>query len=254
MLRLDLRWRRVLLWLLVIWVCLSFFAIGEVAYYVLPSHTSRWGGLRRVVLEADAGYSQVSMGGVPPFTEKLNFSAEGTSGNVRFNDFFSVWEGQANPMDFPSDPSDDSRETVRTISVGDYHVRVVLSHDVSSPDSAETAKALAESRRRALEPAIRRYLVKPARIPSLRLIRNDLKNLIDYTSGPVPTPFESYLVPIYFSVSIGRIPSFLFGLVVLVVPFGDWSVYGSIAVLAAVLVGSAVLTEIKWRRGKRDQR
>ena len=248
----DPRVRRGLVWALVMWICLSLPAFREVAYYLLPSHTSRWSGLRQVVLEANASYTQVSQGGMPAGTQVLNFGAEGSSGEVRFEDMFSVWEGQPDTMGLPSLPSDDSLRTVRTVSVGAYHVRVGLSYVTNSSDMHEPAKAMAESRWRVLEPAIRSYLERPRRTPGLRLMRNDFENLIGYTSPPASEPLEAYLLPIYLAMSIGRIPSLLFGLVILVVPFGTWPVYGSLGALAATLAGSVVLTEVKWRRSRRD--
>jgi len=131
-------------------------------------------------------------------------------------------------------------------------VRVGLSHVTNSSDMHESTKAMAESRWRVLEPAIRSYLERPRRTPGLRLIRNDFEKLIGYTSPPASQPLETYLFPTYLAMSIGRIPSLLFGLVILVVPFGTWPVYGSLAVLAATLAGSVVVTEVEWRRSRRD--
>jgi len=246
----DLRVQRSLVWALVMWICVSLPAFNEVAYSLVPSHTSRWSGLRQVVLEANAGYTGVSLGGTPSRTKVLNFRAEGNSGQARFFDWFSVWEGEPDAMGLPSLPYDDSLVTAKQITVGAYHVRVVLEHVPDSPDLTKDAMAMAESRWRVLEPAIRRYLERPRRTPGLRLIRNDLAILAGMTSVPAE-PLEAYLVPIYLAMSIGRIPTLLFGLVILVVPFGTWPVYGSLAALAATLVGSVVLTEVKWRRSRR---
>jgi hypothetical protein len=238
--------RRTLLWAIVIWVCLSLPALRSVAYSFLPARTAGWNGLRAAVLAADARYGEVTLGGVRMWTEIFSFSASGETFEHHINDWFTVWRG--GPEDGPSLPATaDQYSLIETVTVGGFSLRAMLKTASAAPGSRDAEVAEAESRWRILEPAIRDSLESIRVMPSLRLIRNDIRILNSWMSMP-GAPLEVYLVPQYVGFVIGLIPGYLLGLIILVLPANKVAVYGMIVALAGAILWAAITTELQHRR------
>ncbi len=242
--------RRMILWALTTWVCLSLPAFLVLCFGLglLPSHTNKWCGLRQTVLSSDAGYTYASLGGKAVWTTGFPFLAYGRTASGWLIDEFVLWDTvEDQTPDFPAPSSDsDARLITRQVTVGTITVRASLSKGRNFEDPPPDGEAWAESRWKAIEPLIRRYLENPRRTPGLKLIRNDLQFV--WNTGAKVSPVELEVALWDIGMKIGAIPSAVFGFLVLVTPFGKWPVYGTLGIALSALLGSTVLTEIRWRR------